>query len=307
MSETNNTESMADFKDELEASFRKINVGDILTGTIVDVSEDAVTLDLNYYAPGIITALEFSDDPDFSILSLEKGSILEATVIQKDDGFGNILLSKKEANSILAWDTLKEDFIEKKILTVKVKESVNGGVVCYVEGIRAFIPASQLATYYVEDTTEFVGKELLVRIITLEPENDKLVLSAKSVAAEQQKATHDKKVSMIAPGSVLEGTVETLMPYGAFINLGDGLSGLVHISQICEKRINKPSEILKEGQTVKVKVINTNDGKISLSMRALEEEMVDTSPEDIAALEEFTSKETASTNLGDLLKNFKLN
>lgn len=112
---------------------------------------------------------------------------------------------------------------------------------------------------------------------------------------------------MIAPGSVLEGKVETLMPYGAFVNLGDGLSGLVHISQICEKRINKPSEILKEGQTVKVKVLNTNDGKISLSMRALEEEMVDTSAEDIAALETFTNNEKASTSLGDLLKGFKLN
>ena len=112
---------------------------------------------------------------------------------------------------------------------------------------------------------------------------------------------------MIVPGSIMEGTVETLMPYGAFVNLGDGLSGLVHVSQICERRIGKPSEVLKEGQKVKVKILNTDNGKISLSMRALEEEMVDTSAEEAESISDYTSNEAASTRLGDLLKNFKLN
>lgn len=111
---------------------------------------------------------------------------------------------------------------------------------------------------------------------------------------------------MLVPGSIVEGTVESLMPYGAFINLGDGLTGLVHISQICERHINKPSEVLKEGQHVKAKLLNTNDGKISLSMRALEEEMVDTSVEEKEDLSAYTSDESASTSLGALLKGLKL-
>lgn len=308
MTENTNTETMDDYKEELEASFRTIKEGDILTGTVIAVSEEEATLDLKYYAPGIIKADEFSNDPDFSILqNIHTGDTLEATVINRDDGEGNILLSMKEANDTLAWDKFKTYLEEETILTVKVKESVPSGAVAYLEGIRAFIPASQLSLNYVEDTSSFIGKELEVRVITAEPEREKLVLSAKVVAKEKEIEDRNHRISMIVPGSILEGTVESLMPYGAFVNLGNGLSGLVHISQICGKRINKPSEVLKEGQKVKVKVLNTNDNKISLSMRALEEEMVDTSIENTESLEEYTSNESASTNLGDLLSKFKFN
>ena len=307
MEENTKIETMDDYKDELEASFRKIQEGDILTGTVISVSEEEATLDLKYYAPGIIKAEEFSNDPDFSIVeNIHVGDTLEATVINRDDGEGNILLSMKEANDMLAWDKFKEYLENETTLKVKVKESVPSGVVAYLDGIRAFIPASQLSLNYVEDTSSFIGKELDVRVITADPEQEKMVLSAKIVAKEKEVEERNHKISMIVPGSIVEGTVESLMPYGAFVNLGDGLSGLVHISQICSKRIGKPSEVLKEGQKVKVKILNTNDGKISLSMRALEEEMVDTSMEDTESFEKYTSDESASTSLGNLLSKFKL-
>ena len=307
MEENTKIETMDDYKDELEASFRKIQEGDILTGTVISVSEEEATLDLKYYAPGIIKAEEFSNDPDFSIVeNIHVGDTLEATVINRDDGEGNILLSMKEANDMLAWDKFKEYLENETTLKVKVKESVPSGVVAYLDGIRAFIPASQLSLNYVEDTSSFIGKELDVRVITADPEQEKLVLSAKIVAKEKEVEERNHKISMIVPGSIVEGTVESLMPYGAFVNLGDGLSGLVHISQICSKRIGKPPEVLKEGQKVKVKILNTNDGKISLSMRALEEEMVDTSMEDTESFEKYTSDESASTSLGNLLSKFKL-
>ena len=208
---------------------------------------------------------------------------------------------------MLAWDKFKEYLDNETTLQVKVKESVPSGVVAYLDGIRAFIPASQLSLNYVEDTAPYIGKELDVRVITADPAKEKLVLSAKVVAKEKEIEERNHRISMIVPGSIMEGTVETLMPYGAFVNLGDGLSGLVHVSQICERRIGKPSEVLKEGQKVKVKVLNTDNGKISLSMRALEEEMVDTSAEEAEGISDYTSNEAASTSLGDLLKNFKLN
>ena len=232
---------------------------------------------------------------------------MEATVISRDDGEGNILLSMREANDMLAWDKFKEYLDNETTLQVKVKESVPSGVVAYLDGIRAFIPASQLSLNYVEDTAPYIGKELDVRVITADPSKEKLVLSAKLVAKEKEIEERNHRISMIVPGSIMEGTVETLMPYGAFVNLGDGLSGLVHVSQICERRIGKPSEVLKEGQKVKIKVLNTDNGKISLSMRALEEEMVDTSAEEAESISDYTSNEAASTSLGDLLKNFKLN
>lgn len=297
-------ETMDDFKDELEASFRRVNEGDIISGTVIDVNEEEVTLDLKYYAQGIIKVAELSNDPDFAVFEqVHPGDVIEATVVKTDDGQGNILLSKKEANDILAWEKLKLMMDEQTTVKVRIKESVPSGVITYLDGIRAFIPASQITLDYVEHTDDWIGKEIEVRVITVDAAREKLVLSGKAVAREVQAEERNHKISMIVPGTVLEGTVETLMPYGAFVNLGNGLSGLVHISQICERRIGKPSEVLKEGQKVKAKVLNTNDNKISLSMKALEEEMVDTAG--VENLEEYTDTKSTGTNLGDLLAGFK--
>ncbi len=297
-------ETMEDYKAELEASFRKINVGDIISGTVIDVNEEEVTLDLKYYAPGIIKAADLSNDPNFKIMEeMKAGDVVEATVIRTDDGAGNIQLSKKEANDILAWEKLKAYKEEETPLDVKVAGIVPSGVVAYVEGMRGFIPASQLALSYVEVDDSWLGKELQVRVITVDESKKKLVLSAKVILRAKAEEERNHRISMMVPGTVMEGTVESLMPYGAFVDLGDGISGLVHISQISRKRIAKPSEVLSVGQKVKVKIQNTNDNKVSLSMRALEEEMVDVDkPEEI---KEYVSGEKAATSLGALLAGLK--
>lgn len=299
-------ESMKDYERELEASFRKISEGDLISGTVIDVNEEEVTLDLKYYAQGIIKAEDMSNDPSFSLMTdVAVGDEIEAEVISMDDGHGNILLSKKEAQQDTAWDVLKTYLEEKKELTVKVSEVVNAGVVAYVEGIRGFIPASQLSLQYVEDLAPFQGRQLNVRVITVDPEKQKLVLSAKEILREQEKEAHDHKVAMIVPGTILNGTVESLQPYGAFVALQDGLSGLVHISQICEKRIKKPSEVLKAGDKVKVKVLNTNDGRISLSIKAAEENAQAEEIEDTDT-KQYSSGESLGTSLGDLFAKLKL-
>lgn len=272
---------------------------------MIDVSEEEVTLDLKYYAQGIIKAADLSNDPDFAVMEqVHKGDVIEATVVKTDDGQGNILLSRKEANDMLSWEKFQKMLDEKTTVTVRIKESVKSGVVAYLEGIRAFIPASQLSLDYVEDTEPWIGKELSVRVITADPEKKKLVLSGKAVAREAEILERNHRISMLVPGTVVEGTVESLMPYGAFVNLGNGLSGLVHVSQISSRRIGKPSEVLKEGQKVKAKILNTNDNKISLSMKALDEEMVDTGT--AADMENYTSRETLGTSLGSLLSGLKL-
>lgn len=299
-------ESMNDYEKELEASFRTINEGDVIKGTVIDVNEEEVTLDLKYYAQGIIKATDMSDDPGFSIKEDVKiGDVIDATVIRMDDGQGNILLSKKEANAVLAWDVLTQYMEEKKELSVKVSEVVNAGVVAYVEGIRGFIPASQLALSYVEELEVYQGKKLTVRVTNVDQDKEKLILSAKEILKEQAKEEHDHKVAMIVPGTVLEGTVESLQPYGAFVDLKDGLSGLLHISQICQKRIKKPSEVLKVGDKVKVKVLNTNDGKISLSIKAAAEEQEAEEIENTDT-EQYSSGESLGTSLGDLFAKLNL-
>ncbi len=302
----NTQESMEDFAAELEASFRKIKEGDIIKGTVIAVDEEEVILDLKYYTQGIMKAGDFSSDPDFAVLEqIHVGDEIEAAVVSMDDGNGNIRLSKKEANDVLGWEKLQTYLEEETELTVKVKEAVNGGVTAYLEGIRGFIPASQLALTYVEDLESYCGKTLPVRVITVDKEKEKLVLSAKVIAKEKAAEEQNHKISMIVPGSILEGTVENLTAYGAFVALQDGLSGLVHISEICTKRIRKPSEVLKVGEKVRVKVLNTRDNKISLSIKAVEEEMPTDTIDEAEGIE-YSSGEEATTTLGDLFKNLKL-
>ena len=144
-----------------------------------------------------------------------------------------------------------------------------------------------------------------VRIADIDVEERKLILSAKEILKEAAAKERLEKISEVKIGSVLEGVVESLKPYGAFVDLGDGLNGLVHISQICQKRIRKPSEVLSVGDVVKAKVLNTNDGKISLSIRAVEEDAEAEERESLEA-QEYSSDESVGTSLGDLFAKLNL-
>lgn len=296
-------ESMKDYEAELEASFKKIYEGDILTGTVISVSEEEIIVDLKYYAEGIIRVSDFSDDPGFKVKEeIHVGDEISATVIRRDDGHGNILLSRKEANNVLAWDKLKELKETKEVLDVVVKEVVKAGAIAYVEGIRGFIPASKISTVYVEELDEYLNKKIQVQVFDVDEENERLILSAREILREQEEQQRKAKISNVEIGLVTEGTVESLQNYGAFVNIGNGLSGLVHISEICGKRIKKPSEVLKTGQKVKVKVIAVKDGKISLSMKALEDVTVKEVVEEVFDLPE---TEAATTSLASLFANIK--
>jgi small subunit ribosomal protein S1 len=160
---------------------------------------------------------------------------------------------------------------EKTVVRVKVAASTNAGVVTYLEGIRAFIPASKLAISYVEDTESYVGKTREVTVITVGEATQKIGQSAKDVLVEKEKEERNSKMALIPVGTVTEGTVERIEQYGAFVSVGNGLQGLVHISQISNKRIRSPKEVLELGQKVKVKVIDVKDGKLSLSIKEVDE------------------------------------
>lgn len=200
------------------------------------------------------------------------------------------------------WAELITMMQEKTVVNVKVKEAVKGGLVTYVEEIQGFIPASQISTQYVEKLEDWVGKHLDVIAITVDPEKKKLVLSGKAVMKEKEEAEKSAKLAAVKVGAVVEGTVDSLKDYGAFVNLEGGLSGLLHVSQISKQRIKHPGVVLQEGQTVTVKITAVKDGKISLSMKALETE------EKVQEEEVFDYKETgtAVTGLGALLKGLKL-
>lgn len=199
------------------------------------------------------------------------------------------------------WNRLV-DYMEKKtILPVKVEGIVNGGAIAVVEEIRGFIPASQLSLSYTENLEEFLLQDIEVRVIEADQANNRLVLSAKSILKEKQKRELAKTLNNVVVGSILKGTVESLQNYGAFVRLENGLSGLVHISQISHTRIKFPSDILKAGEEIDVKVIGVNDGKISLSIKALSE-----SEEEVIEVVDIPESEDIGTSLGSLFKNIKL-
>lgn len=298
-------ETMKDYEKELNESMKKIEEGDILTGTVVSVDEKEVILDLKYYAEGVIPAEDYTREPGFNLKEeVHPGDEVSATVIRKDDGNGNILLSRVEAADVLAWEKIREYKESGEALDVTVKGITNAGVIAYVEGVRGFIPASRLSLGYVEDTEEYLNRQIRVQVIKFDKDSKKLILSARELLREQAEEERKKKISNVQVGLVTEGTVESLQPYGAFVDLGNGLSGLVHISQICEKRIKKPSEVLSVGDRVKVKVTAVKDGKLSLSIKEASDMMAKDIEEEVYEVPD--AGEEATTSLGSLFAGIKL-
>jgi len=295
-------ESMEDYKTELDSSLRKIYEGDVMEGEVIAFNEHGVILDLSYYATGRVPADEMSADPSFNIMTDVKiGDRFQAVVKSVDDGHGNILLSKKAAESEFSWDTLRQMKEEETVIEGTITETVKAGAIMYIHGIRGFIPASRLDYKYVEDTSSFLGKKLAVRIQEVDESQQKLILSAREIAQEAHVQKQAESISRLSVGSIVSGKVESLQNYGAFVDIGNGLSGLLHVSEISEKRINHPKAALKVGQEIQVMIIRIQDGKISLSMKAIEAAKEQEAEEEA---HEYHSEYVPNNPFADLLKDY---
>ena len=200
------------------------------------------------------------------------------------------------------WNRVYNYLENKTVLHVKVEGIVNGGVFVMIEGLRGFVPASRLSLSYIEDLETFLLKDIDVQVIDVDQANNRLVLSARELLKAKEKEEREAQLASVQIGSVMKGVVETLQNYGAFVKLENGLSGLVHISQISQKRIKQPSDVLSIGDEIEVKVIGIKDGKISLSKKALEE----IEEEEVEENVEIPEAEEIGTSLGDLFKNIQL-
>ncbi len=306
-------ETMADFEEEINASFVKFREGDRINGTVVSVEEEEILLDLHSFSQGVIPQTEYSDDPDFHAMDeIRVGDTLSVVVLYEDEQ-GRTVLSLKQAREADSWEALKNAYEDRRIYEVRVKNTVPSGVVAYVEGIRGFIPASQLALAYVEEgeLDQYIGQTLKVRVITVDEEKQKLVLSAKEVAKEEAAQIHENKLNALQKGYITEGTVTRIESYGCFVEFGDGLTGLVHISQICNKFLKSPKEVVKLGMKVKVKVLSVEEGKIRLSMKEAEDIAPELEKEEDerssgGAAMEYKDEEEAITSLAGLLKGIHL-
>lgn len=296
--------TMADFEEEINASFAKFRPGEAIKGTVVSIDEDEVSLDLNSVSRGIIPKEEWSNDPDFQAMDeIRMGDVLTVIVLYEDED-GQTVTSLRQAKEVAAWETLTDAMGNHTIYEVKIKEVVPSGVVAYLEGIRGFIPASKLAAEYVEDLDSYVGKKVQVQVITADEEENRLVLSAKEVAKERLAKEQEAKLNALQKGFITEGTITRIESYGCFVEFGEGLTGLVHISQICNRFLKSPKEVVKLGMKVKVKVLSVEDGKIRLSMKEAEDIAPEVESDEEIHLE--YKDEEATTSLAGLLKGIRL-
>ena len=263
------TATMEEAMAEIDKNMVQIHTGDILEGRVISVDADSVMVDIGYHTEGIVLLNELSNKRDVTpeeIVSLD--DTINVEVLKLDDGEGNVLLSKKRADALVAWDDIEKDYEGSVVLEVTVSEAVKGGVVADHNGIRAFIPASQLSDRYVEDISTFVGKKVQAEIIEFDRSKNKLVLSSRRLAKEASEAAKKEAIENLKEGDVKKGTVVKLMPFGAFVDIGD-IQGLLHNSDLSWTRVKHPSEVIKEGQEIEVTVlkIDKEAGKIGLGFK----------------------------------------
>ena len=201
------------------------------------------------------------------------------------------------------WEELKQMKDDKTEVEVKIKEIVKGGAVAYVNEVRGFIPASKLSLTYVEDLNEFQGQHIKVRVFEIDVQNKRLILSAKEILREAEEAKKQEELAKIQVGTVVKGVVDSIKPYGAFVKLENGLSGLVHISQISNRRLKTVQEVLGMGDEVTAKITKIQDGKLSLSIKALSD---GSDSEEQVTDYEIPKSQELTTPLGSLFANIKL-
>jgi 4-hydroxy-3-methylbut-2-enyl diphosphate reductase len=265
-------------KDEMmeaiESSFKRINRGDVLKGTVLYVTNNEVMVNINYKSDGIIDRSEISKEQDADPKDLFKvGDEIDVYVMKLDDGEGNVVLSAKRVDFIKDWEVLEESYKNEEILEVKVLNAVKGGLTVLVQGVNGFMPASQISMNYVSDLNQFKGQTLSAKIIDFDIQKRRMILSRKAVEKVEVEKQRAELWETIEEGKMLTGVVQRLTDFGAFVDLG-GIDGLIHISDLAWFRVKHPSEVLKEGDNVEVRVLafDKEKNRISLGLKQTTEE-----------------------------------
>lgn len=271
------------FEEAFEKTMKPIHAGQVVRGTVVQVNADEVCVNIGYKADGIITKDEFSADPNVDLLKeAHEGEELEVEIIKINDGEGNVLLSLKNLEVKRGWKQIMEDFEAGNIVKGTGKQVVKGGLIALICGVRAFIPASQLDSRYVEDLSEYVNKELDLKILEVEKHRHRVVASRKVVLEAEREKHESETWEMLKSheGEMTRGIVRRLTDFGAFVEVA-GVDGLVHVTDLAWGRVKHPRDVVAMGDEIDVVVlkVDTERKRLSLSAKQAKPRPWDLAPE----------------------------
>lgn len=296
------SENSNQFLDALK-QMQGVEVGDIVNVEVLDVEDGQIDVGVeNAGVEGVITRREYTSDRNADLRDLVKpGDKFKALVLRRAGGDkenGEFFFSVTRLKEREAYDKLQKDFEEGKAIEGTVTSSVRGGLLVDV-GTRGFLPASLISNRYVSDLKPYIGKTMKLKITEIEPNKNRLILSHKDLVEEEREEAFDKVASQLVVGDVIEGKVSRLTNFGAFIDVG-GVDGLVHISEISYKHVDKPSDALKAGQDVKVKVIGIDNDRhrISLSIKQTEPSPFEQATANLNEGDVFEGEVKSLTNFG---------
>src|SRR5881398_3748393 len=258
---------------DYESTFPTIEEGEVVNGTVVRVDKDEVLIDIGYKSEGVIPVSELSIrrsiNPEDEV---SVGDEIAALVLTKEDAEGRLILSKKRARFEIAWKAIEDAHEKGEPVNGRVIEVVKGGLILDL-GVRGFLPASLVDIRRVQDLDEFLGQELLCKVIELNRSRNNVVLSRRAVLEEERKEQRQEILDRLQPGLIVEGQISNIVDFGAFVDL-NGIDGLIHISELSWSHVNHPSELLNIGDTVQVKVldIDRDRQRISLGLKQTQED-----------------------------------
>ena len=264
------SDDSSSFMAEFEKTLVSIKPGQIVVGTIVQITEDEVCVNIGYKSDGIVKRADLISEGDPRELYSIGGEI-EVEVVKVNDGEGNVALSQRNVLVLKNWDGLVEKFEAGEYVEGVGKDVVKGGLICTVEGVRTFVPASQLAGRYVEKIDQFVGQEMKLKIIEVDRSKRRLVASRKAVIAEESKKIKEELWEKLTVGATVRGVVRRLTDFGAFVDVG-GMDGLIHVTDLSWGRVRHPSDVVKPNDEVDVQVLGVDRERerISLGLKQLQ-------------------------------------
>ncbi|WP_080778605.1 30S ribosomal protein S1 [Chryseobacterium phocaeense] len=256
----------SDLEEIYNGSLSSLNDNDVIIGKVVRLTDKEAIVDIDFKSEGVISLNEFRYNP-----GLKVGDDVEVMVDRREDKTGQLQLSHRKARTLKAWDRVNELHETGEIVNGFVKSRTKGGMIVDVHGIEAFLPGSQIDVKPIKDYDQFVGKTMEFKVVKINPEFKNVVVSHKALIEADIEGQKKEIIAQLEKGQVLEGTVKNITSYGVFIDLG-GVDGLIHITDLSWSRVNHPSEILEDGQTVKVVILDFDDEKtrIQLGMKQLE-------------------------------------